>query len=77
VQVMLSSNAYHLIEQGLPIKVINPADKPGIVGIDCVAVMANGKNAAVESDPVGRRRLGHRDAGGGAGVSRLQRLAGE
>lgn len=50
VQVMLSSNAYHLIEQGLPIKVINPADKPGIVGIDCVAVMANGKKSAAAHD---------------------------
>src|SRR5215475_12263452 len=39
--------------------------------------MANGTNAAVESDPVERRSLRHRDTGGGAGVSRFQRLARE
>jgi putative spermidine/putrescine transport system substrate-binding protein len=50
VQVMLSSNAYHLIGQGMPIKVVNPTDKPGIVGIDCVAVMANGKKSAAAHD---------------------------
>ena len=51
--------------------------RPFIVIGKALAVMANGKNAAVESDPVERRRLRHRDAGGGAGVSRLQRLARE
>ena len=50
VQVMLSSNAYHLIGQGMPIKVVNPTDKPGIVGIDCLAVMANGKKSAAAHD---------------------------
>jgi putative spermidine/putrescine transport system substrate-binding protein len=50
VQVMLSSNAYHLIAQGMPIKVINPTDKPGIVGIDCVAVMANSKRSAAAQE---------------------------
>jgi putative spermidine/putrescine transport system substrate-binding protein len=43
VQVMLSINAFHLIDQGLTVKVITPADKPGIVGIDTVAVMAGTK----------------------------------
>ena len=45
VQVMLSINAFHLIEQGLKVKVITPTDKPGIVGIDTVAVMAGTKKA--------------------------------
>lgn len=46
VQVMLSSNAYHLIDQGLDVKVVQPADKGGIVGIDCMAIMAGTKRAA-------------------------------
>jgi putative spermidine/putrescine transport system substrate-binding protein len=45
VQVMLSSNAYHLIDQGMNVKVVQPADKGGIVGIDCVAIMAGTKKA--------------------------------
>ena len=45
VQVMLSSNAYHLIDQGLSVKVVQPTDKPGIVGIDCMAIMAGTKKA--------------------------------
>ncbi|MCI0547665.1 MAG: ABC transporter substrate-binding protein [Candidatus Rokubacteria bacterium] len=45
VQVMLSVNAYHLIEQGVPVKVVQPADYPGIVGIDTLAVMAGTKRA--------------------------------
>ena len=45
VQVMLSVNAFHLIDQGLNVKVITPRDKPGIVGIDTVAVMAGTKKA--------------------------------
>ncbi len=45
VQVMLSINAFHLIDQGLNVKVITPRDKPGIVGIDTVAVMAGTKKA--------------------------------
>jgi putative spermidine/putrescine transport system substrate-binding protein len=40
VQVMLSVNAYHLQEQGIPVKVVQPTDYPGIVGIDTMAVMA-------------------------------------
>jgi putative spermidine/putrescine transport system substrate-binding protein len=44
VQVMLSSNAYHLIEQGLNVKVVQPADQGGIVGIDCMAIMTGSKN---------------------------------
>jgi putative spermidine/putrescine transport system substrate-binding protein len=43
VQVMLSVNAYHLQEQGIPVKVVQPADYPGIVGIDTMAVMAGTK----------------------------------
>jgi putative spermidine/putrescine transport system substrate-binding protein len=43
VQVMLSINAYHLIDQGLNLKVVAPADKPGIVGIDCLAIIAGTK----------------------------------
>jgi putative spermidine/putrescine transport system substrate-binding protein len=45
VQVMLSSNAYHLIDQGLIIKVVQPTDRGGIVGIDCLAIMAGTKKA--------------------------------
>ena len=45
VQVMLSINGYHLIDQGLNLKVIAPTDKPGIVGIDCLAIMAGTKKA--------------------------------
>jgi putative spermidine/putrescine transport system substrate-binding protein len=45
VQVMLSVNAYHLQEQGVAVKVVQPADFPGIVGIDTMAVMAGSKRA--------------------------------
>jgi putative spermidine/putrescine transport system substrate-binding protein len=45
VQVMLSINAYHLIDQGLNVKVVQPTDRPGIVGIDCMAIMAGTKKA--------------------------------
>lgn len=45
VQVMLSINAFHLIDQGLKVKVITPADRPGIVGIDTAAVMAGTRKA--------------------------------
>jgi putative spermidine/putrescine transport system substrate-binding protein len=45
VQVMLSINAFHLMDQGLNVKVITPADRPGIVGIDTVAIMAGTKKA--------------------------------
>src|SRR5512139_2761593 len=45
VQVMLSVNAYHLQEQGISVKVVQPTDYPGIVGIDTVAVMAGTKKA--------------------------------
>ena len=44
VQVMLSINAFHLIDQGLNVKVITPTDKPG-VGIDTVGVMAGTKKS--------------------------------
>jgi len=40
VQVMLSVNAYHLQEQGIAVKVVQPKDYPGVVGIDCMSVMA-------------------------------------
>ena len=43
VQVMLSVNAYHLQEQGIPVKVVQPTDYPGIVGIDTMAIMAGSK----------------------------------
>jgi putative spermidine/putrescine transport system substrate-binding protein len=45
VQVMLSVNAYHLQEQGISVKLVQPTDYPGIVGIDTVAVMAGTKKA--------------------------------
>jgi putative spermidine/putrescine transport system substrate-binding protein len=45
VQVMLSVNAYHLQEQGIPVKVVQPTDYPGIVGIDTMAVMAGTKKS--------------------------------
>ena len=40
VQVMLSVNAYHLQEQGIAVKLVQPKDYPGVVGIDCMSVMA-------------------------------------
>jgi putative spermidine/putrescine transport system substrate-binding protein len=45
VQVMLSVNAYHLQEQGIAVKLVQPRDYPGIVGIDTMAVMAGTKKA--------------------------------
>ena len=39
VQVMLSVNAYHLQEQGIAVKLVQPKDYPGVVGIDCMSVM--------------------------------------
>jgi putative spermidine/putrescine transport system substrate-binding protein len=45
VQVMLSVNAYHLQEQGIPVKLVQPKDYPGIVGIDCMSMMAGTKKA--------------------------------
>ncbi len=41
VAVILSINAFHLQEQGLPIAVVSPTDVGGILGIDSVGVMAN------------------------------------
>jgi putative spermidine/putrescine transport system substrate-binding protein len=46
IQVMLSINAFHLIEQGLNVKVVQPRDQGGIVGIDTLGVMAGTKKAA-------------------------------
>jgi putative spermidine/putrescine transport system substrate-binding protein len=45
VQVMLSVNAYHLQEQGIQVKLVQPSDYPGVVGIDTMAVMAGSKKA--------------------------------
>ena len=45
VQVMLSVNAYHLQEHGLTVKLVQPADFPGIVGIDTLGVMAGSKKS--------------------------------
>lgn len=45
VQVMLTVNAYHLQEQSIAVKLVQPADYPGIVGIDTMAVMAGTKRA--------------------------------
>ena len=45
VQVMLSVNAYHLQEQGIGVRVVQPRDFPGIVGIDTMAVMAGSKKS--------------------------------
>ena len=45
VQVMLSVNAYHLQDQGIQVKLVQPRDFPGIVGIDTMAVMAGTKKA--------------------------------
>jgi len=50
VEVMLSINAFHLIDQGLSVKVITPTDRPGIVGIDTMAVMAGTKKSAAAHD---------------------------
>lgn len=45
VQVMLSVNAFHLQELGLPVKLVSPRDAGGIVGIDTMGVMAGTKKA--------------------------------
>jgi putative spermidine/putrescine transport system substrate-binding protein len=45
VQVMLSVNAYHLQEQGIAVKLVQPTDYPGVVGIETMAVMAGTKKA--------------------------------
>jgi putative spermidine/putrescine transport system substrate-binding protein len=45
VQVMLSVNAYHLQEQGIAVKLVQPKDYPGVVGIDCMSVMAGTQKA--------------------------------
>jgi putative spermidine/putrescine transport system substrate-binding protein len=46
VEVMLSINAFHLRDQGLNVTIVEPTDKPGIVGIDVAAVMAGSKKTA-------------------------------
>jgi putative spermidine/putrescine transport system substrate-binding protein len=45
VQVMLSVNAYHLIDQGIAVKLVQPADYPGVVGIDTMTIMTGTKKA--------------------------------
>ncbi len=45
VQVMLSVNAYHLQEQGIQVRLVQPRDFPGVVGIDTMAVMAGTRKA--------------------------------
>jgi putative spermidine/putrescine transport system substrate-binding protein len=45
VQVMLSVNAYHLIDQGIAVKLVQPADFPGVIGIDTMTVMTGTKKA--------------------------------
>jgi putative spermidine/putrescine transport system substrate-binding protein len=45
VQVMLSINAFHLIDQGVKVKVVNPSDQGGIVGIDTIGVTAGTKKS--------------------------------
>jgi putative spermidine/putrescine transport system substrate-binding protein len=40
IQVMLSINAFHLKDSGLPVALVSPQDVGGIVGIDTVGVMA-------------------------------------
>lgn len=43
IQVMLSVNAFHLQELGLPVNLVSTKDVGGIVGIDTVGVMAGTK----------------------------------
>jgi len=45
VQVMLSVNAYHLIDQGIAVKLVQPTDYPGVVGIDTMTVMTGTRKA--------------------------------
>jgi putative spermidine/putrescine transport system substrate-binding protein len=40
IEVMLSINAFHLRDQGVPVTLISPTDVGGIVGIDTVGIMA-------------------------------------
>src|SRR5260370_8700887 len=53
VQVMLSVNAYHLQEQGIAVKLVQPNDYPGVVEIDCMTVMA------LPTKPVAAHQLSH------------------
>ena len=55
VQVMLSVNAYHLQEQGIAVKLVQPKDYPGVVGIDCMSVMAGTRRSSSDSRR-GRKR---------------------
>jgi len=45
VQVMLSVNAYHLIDQGIAVKLVQPTDYPGVMGIDTMTIMTGTKKA--------------------------------
>jgi putative spermidine/putrescine transport system substrate-binding protein len=42
VQIVLSMNAYHMIDQGVPIKLVIPKEG-GVLGIDSVAIMKGSK----------------------------------
>jgi putative spermidine/putrescine transport system substrate-binding protein len=44
VQVMLSVNGAHLIDQGVPLKLVKTQDFGGVVGIDTVGIHAGSKN---------------------------------
>ena len=79
VQVMLSVNAYHLQEQGIAVKLVQPKDYPGIVGIDCMSVMAGTKKADAAQEFINlalsteiQTELGE-GAQGGAGERRRHR----
>ena len=58
VQVMLSINGFHLIDQGLNVKVITPADRPGIVG----AHFCQADVAATQVKTEEKKLLGRADA---------------
>jgi putative spermidine/putrescine transport system substrate-binding protein len=44
VQIVLSMNAYYMIGQGVPIKLVIPKEG-GVLGVDTVAIMKGSKNA--------------------------------
>jgi putative spermidine/putrescine transport system substrate-binding protein len=46
VSVILSINAFHLRDQGVNVTIVEPKDKPGILGIDIAAIMAGSKKTA-------------------------------
>ena len=50
VEIMLSINAFHLREQGIQVTIVEPKDRPGIVGIDTASIMAGSKKSAAAYD---------------------------